>query len=92
MSISFADEEAEAATRGAKKPCLVHVDSGAIDTLTDGDSSGSEDSFLPDDASAADISIHDPGAALWAKNPSPSLSLNISRARHLLAMISGTTC
>lgn len=60
----IADEGTEAAAKGAKRPSLVHVDSGAIDTLTDGESSGSEDSFLPDDASAADISIHDPGARI----------------------------
>ncbi len=52
----------------------MHVDSGAIDTLTDGESSGSEDSFLPDDASAAEISIHDPGMAWCGQKliPSPS--------------------
>ena len=71
MIDAFADEEAEVAAKGATRPCIVHVDSGAIDALTDGESSGSEDSFLPDDASAADISIHDPGAALKASTPTP---------------------
>lgn len=57
-----ADGEAGGEDKGAKRPRLLQVDSGAIDTLTDGESSGSEDSFLPDDANAADISILDPGA------------------------------